>query len=100
LEWNELSILRLLRRIALAAILESETKKEYKKMNTSFLTKHLSKLTLAINLTITILIWFWCIGTTIPTSFDTAAYTFLPADTIKIIITIIFVMDNQKHNSI
>ncbi|EIZ9117499.1 TPA: hypothetical protein ACJI8J_002000 [Kluyvera georgiana] len=62
-------------------------------MNTSFLTKYLSKLSLIINLVLTVMLWFWCIGTSNPDFFNLMqAYTFLPADTIKVATTIIFVI--------
>jgi hypothetical protein len=82
--------LKLLRHIAPDATLENKTKKEYKKMNSSFLTKHLSKLTLAINLTITILIWLYFIGTDNPSWYSILqGYAFISFDTAKIIITVV-----------
>ena len=82
--------MKLLRHIAPDATLENKTKKEYKKMNSSFLTKHLSKLTLAINLTITILIWLYFIGTDNPSWYSILqGYAFISIDTAKIIITVV-----------
>lgn len=59
-------------------------------MNSSFLTKNLAKLSLAINITLTVIFWLWCIGTSDPIFFNLMqAYTFIDADAIKIIVTVI-----------
>lgn len=59
-------------------------------MNSSFLTKHLSKLALTINLTITIMIWLYCISANDPSlNYLIQSYAFVSANTIKVIITVI-----------
>lgn len=59
-------------------------------MNSSFLTKYLSKLTLIINLTITTLIWLYLIGTDNPAWYlALQSYAFIGFDAAKIIITVI-----------
>lgn len=59
-------------------------------MNSSYLTKHLSKLALAINLTVTVMIWLYCISTTDPLFISLIqSYAFFSVNTIKIAITVI-----------
>ncbi|AUU91038.1 hypothetical protein C2U55_19310 [Enterobacteriaceae bacterium ENNIH3] len=59
-------------------------------MNSSFLTKHLSKLSLVINLTITILVWLYIIGTSDPLLINLVrSYALISMDSAKIIITVI-----------
>lgn len=59
-------------------------------MNSSFLTKHLSKLALVINLTVTTMIWLYCIGTTDPLFISLIqSYAFVSVEALKIIITVI-----------
>lgn len=62
-------------------------------MNSSFLTKNLAKLSLAINITLTVIFWLWCIGTSDPTFFNLMqAYTLIAADATKTIVTVICVI--------
>lgn len=59
-------------------------------MNSSYLTKHLSKLSLVINLAITAMFWFYCIGASDPWLLNIIrVYLFVPVsyDAVKIIIT-------------
>ena len=59
-------------------------------MNSSYLTKHLSKLALTINLTITIMIWLYCISANDPSlNYLIQSYVFVSANTIKVIIPVI-----------
>lgn len=58
-------------------------------MNSSYLTKHLSKLSLVINLALTVMFWFYCIGTSDPLLFNIIRnYIFISYNTVKIIITV------------
>lgn len=60
------------------------------KMNSSFLTKHLAKLSLIINLALTVMFWLWCIGTSDPLLFDLIRnYAFISVDAIKVVVTIL-----------
>ena len=57
-------------------------------MSSSFLTKHLSKLSLVINLTLTVILWLYCIGTTDPTLiYIVQSYAFISMNAVKVIIT-------------
>lgn len=59
-------------------------------MSSSYLTKHLSKLSLAINLTLTALLWLYCISTNDPTLFFIIqSYVLISMNTAKIVITVI-----------
>jgi|GEM_PF-900727 len=59
-------------------------------MNSSYLTKHLSKLALTVNLTVTIMVWLYCISTNNPTLISLIqSYIFLDINTVKVIITIV-----------
>lgn len=59
-------------------------------MNSSFLTKHLSKLSLVINLTITILVWLYIIGTNDPLLINfIRSYALIGMDSVKIIVTVV-----------
>ncbi|MGE2346926.1 hypothetical protein [Enterobacter asburiae] len=62
-------------------------------MNSSFLTKYLSKLTLTINIILTVMTWFYLIGTDNPIWYSIIqSYVFISFDTAKIIITVICIV--------
>lgn len=62
-------------------------------MNSSFLTKYLSKLTLTINIILTVITWFYLIGTDNPIWYSIIqSYAFISFDTAKIIITVICII--------
>ncbi|MEE7301319.1 hypothetical protein Q0T58_06900, partial [Escherichia coli O18:H14] len=64
-----------------------------KDMNSSFLTKYLSKLTLTINIILTVITWFYLIGTDNPIWYSIIqSYAFISFDTAKIIITVICIV--------